>query len=255
MVIIYSGLNSLELVLEHLTNVFDITISSSWSYLLKKEHHNNGRTDIIVYIDCIHDPDFRSSRLVLNGVSPQIFCWSEKEFLLRYILTFHAEFGYNTELLTNFSDEVLHQHAVILQPLQLPSQMATPAKKAVPPKVVPQNDPTPSSARLKASRGKSTIGKKPIEQKQTERFMGYYQQFNTIISQLPAERTPQIPQLTRFLTNMTNYRYKYVMPEVFEDILDNCRDRLNEVTKNPETYTDEHVPFKLTQDPSTTSSD
>ena len=134
MFIIYKNISDFEKILTTLRINLGIQQDSDWLYILRKQERADGTTDTLIYIECMFALDVRSSTLTIDTVLPDIFCWSESDLFLRFILTFHGEFNINTDITTNFHEPTLLEHVVILQSLpELIEPTALNQNVAVPP--------------------------------------------------------------------------------------------------------------------------
>lgn len=260
MILIYPNINSSSLIIEHLKTNFKIDDDKKWSYIIRQEITISGQTNTIVFLELNFTPDVYLHKLNIEidevKISPSVHSWTDKEFLLRYILTFHETFNINSDILTNFSQTEIEDRAVILrissnlepstnkhrenikaEPVALvqPDISAIVQHKEEPVVNQPKEEfveVTKVVIEEKIENRKSIDSKPYIKQKQIDKFNSHYSDFNNIIESQEPKSDKSLSNLERLLRNMTNYRSVYEIPEEMRNQIKLCQGKLKEFKKN-----------------------
>lgn len=260
MILIYPNINSSSLIMEHLKTNFKIDDDKKWSYIIRQETTISGQANTIIFLELNFTPDVYLHKLNIdineNKISPSVHSWTDKEFLLRYILTFHGTFNINSDILTNFSQSEIEERAVILrissnletftneyegkikpEPVALVQLEIPGIEQSKEEYVVKQPEEefvevTKLVIEEKQEKRKSIDDKPYIKQKQIEKFNSFYLEFNNIIESQELKSNRSLSNLERLLRNMTNYRSVYDIPDEMRNQIKLCQGKLKEFKKN-----------------------
>lgn len=242
MILIYHNVNSSNLILEHLKNSFKIDDDKKWSYIIRQELIISGQINTIVFIELNFSPDLYTNRLDVyfneDKISPSIHSWPDKEFLLRYILTFSETTDIESSILTNFNLFEIKEKAVILRK---PSHLEdlTQEHTKIQPELMPlvQTDEVSVEDRKleieeKLEDKKLKNEKTVMQSKQIERFNSFYSKFNEIIESSEPKTNKALTELERYLRNMINYRSSYIISQEMQNNIKSCQVKLKDFKKN-----------------------
>lgn len=243
MILIYPGINSSAKVMEHLKTKFKIDDDKKWSYIVRQEQTVSGLINTIVFLELNFTPDIYLHKLNLEHnteiISPSIHSWTDKEFLLRYILTFYGTIDINSEFLTNLSRLEIEENAVVIKLTSNSETLTT--ENAITDKTITLNKTTvlhpvamDENAEVLTKEDIKDNVKPTIKPKQTERFNDFYSSFNSVIeSSLDNSNKEEIlKELERCVRNMVNYRSSYTIPDEMLVRIKECQGKLKIFKKN-----------------------
>lgn len=242
MILIYHNVNSSNLILEHLKNSFKINDDKKWLYIIRQELIISGQINTIVFIELNFSPDLYTNRLDVyfneDKISPSIHCWPDKEFLLRYILTFSETTDIESSILTNFNLFEIKEKAVILRKSSHLEDLTQEHTK-IQPELMPlvQTDEVSVEDRKleieeKLEDKKLKNEKTVMQSKQIERFNSFYSKFNEIIESSEPKTNKALTELERYLRNMINYRSSYIISQEMQNNIKSCQVKLKDFKKN-----------------------
>lgn len=224
-ILIYPKFNQPTLIIQHLRTVLKIQSEDEWTYITKLENLVSGQTNTIVYIECKFDIDLYVSKLKLEqeGVTttPSAYCWSEKEFLFRYMFTFYEKQEISEYILTNMQISDIEKEAIFIKIKETNISYQTPS-----PSPSSEEFSNPPDQQIFPQLSFTSSNNKPvIKEKQIQKFMTYLEDFNITLSSSPNSRAT-VKELGRLLQNMMNYRSTYQIPKELEKHIKDCQLKL-----------------------------
>ena len=110
---------SLDILLNHLKNIFCIKSDSYWKYILKREYYENQDPKTIVYLEFNHSPDIYTGNLTFKENNKDIVCkcWpvSNKELALTYILKSCKPLKNDSNFKTNMDSNLVTDYSNVLK--------------------------------------------------------------------------------------------------------------------------------------------
>jgi len=228
--------------MDHLKTKLKIENDKKWSYIVRQEQTISGQINTIVFLELYFTPDIYLHKLHMTyndrTIVPSIHSWSDKEFLLRYILTFYGTMDINSEFLTNLSQSEIEEKAIIIKPtssLENVKHENISLNKSISldEKIVLEPAAMVKTVKVLPEEEEMKDGKPLIKCKQIEKFNNFYSSFNSIVESSSQDTGETLKELERCVRNMVNYRSSYSIPEEMQVQIKECQEKLKVFKKNP----------------------